>query len=122
MNILSNSARAASSAAQRLPSFLVQAAGANFASSRVTMGSREPRKTSGVSAMSYYGKARTRVPYATALYAAAMAALVSACGKADVTPAPEAAIIQPAAEQGVDTSDLPTVVITAARERPKAIG
>jgi hypothetical protein len=121
MNILPNSLRAASPAAQGFPTSFLQNAGAGFAVPNAA-GAGLSRKTSGVSAMSYYGKVRTRVPYASALYAAAMAALLSACAQSDVTPAPEAAIIQPA-EQGTEaTADMPTVVITAARERPKAIG
>ena len=59
---------------------------------------------------------------ANALYSAAMAALLSACPQSDVTPAPEAAIVQPAGEADAATADMPTVVITASRERPKAIG
>jgi hypothetical protein len=121
MNIIPNSLRAASPAAQSFQTSFLQNAGDDFAVSTSAL-TRTPRKASGVSAMSYYGKLRTRVPYANALYAAAMAALLSACAQSDVTPAPEAAIIQPA-EQGSDANaDMPTVVITAARERPKAIG
>jgi hypothetical protein len=124
MNTIPNSLRAASPAAQSFPSSFLQNTGGDFAVSTPAIAhtARTARKASGVSAMSYYGKVRTRVPYASALYAAAMAALLSACAQSDVTPAPEAAIVQPA-EQGTDANaDMPTVVITAARERPKAIG
>jgi hypothetical protein len=121
MNIIPNSARA-TAAAQRFSTYFLQDSANDFAMVSKAASARAPRKTSSVSAMSYYGKVRTRVPYASALYAAAVAALLSACSPADVTPAPEAAIIQPV-EQGTDaTADLPTVVITASRERPKAIG
>jgi hypothetical protein len=119
MNIIPNSARAATLPPQHFSTYFLRNTGDDFAVSKAT-NARVPRKTSGVSAMSYYGKVRTRVPYASALYAAAVAALLSACAQSDVTPAPEAAIVQPA-EQTAE-ADMPTVVITASRERPKANG
>jgi hypothetical protein len=112
MNTIPNSMRAALPAAPNFPTFFLKDARDNL-----------PRKTSGVSAMSYYGKVRTRVPYANALYAAAMAALLSACAPSDVTPASEAVGVESIVEQtDAATADMPTVVITASRERPKAIG
>ena len=63
-----------------------------------------------------YGKVRPR--YASALYAAAVAALLSACSQSEVERAPEAAPIH----LSETTSDMPEVLITAPRERPKAIG
>ncbi len=59
------------------------------------------------------------------LFAAALAALVTACSKQDasVEAAPNAATIH--LSESVDTADsadMPEVVITASRERPKAIG
>lgn len=130
MNILPTSTRSASAAAQGFRAHFLQTprlqtagrrdAGASVIAAKATS-ELVARTPSRVSAMSYYGKARTRVPYANALYAAAVAALVSACAPADVTPAPEAAVVQPATH-GAEAADMPTVVITASRERPKAIG
>ena len=65
-----------------------------------------------------YGRVRSRVPYASALYAAAVAALLSACSQSHVEGAPEATPIH----LSETASDMPEVVITAARERPKANG
>lgn len=118
MIISPNSTRAVTPAAHRFSTQLLKD---GFAVSK-SASAPSLRKTSGVSAMSYYGKVKTRVPYANALYAAAIAALLSACAQSDVTPAPEAAIAQPASQGVEGTADLPTVVITASRERPKAIG
>jgi hypothetical protein len=61
-------------------------------------------------------KIGSRTPYATALYAAAVAALLPACSR--VEPAPQATTIH----VSETASDMPEVVITAYRERPKANG
>jgi CO/xanthine dehydrogenase FAD-binding subunit len=71
-----------------------------------------------------YRKGNSRARYATALYAAAIAALITACSRTDV------AVEQPAARPAVihlsestntaDTADMPEVVVSAKRE--KAIG
>jgi hypothetical protein len=74
-----------------------------------------------------YRKGNSRARYATALYAAAIAALLSACAKTDV------AVDQPAATPAAihlsestnatnttDTADMPEVIVSAKRE--KAIG
>ena len=65
-----------------------------------------------------YRKVGSRVPYASALYAAAVAALLSACSQSGVEPAPKATTIH----LSDNASDMPEVVITASRERPKANG
>jgi hypothetical protein len=71
-----------------------------------------------MSAMSYR-KTRSRVPYASALYAAAVAALLSACSQSPgVEPAAEVTPIH----LSETASDMPEVVVTASRERPKANG
>jgi hypothetical protein len=69
-----------------------------------------------------YRKANTRARYASVLYAAALAAMLSACSKTDVAveTAPEAAAIH--LSESADTPDMPEVVVTAPREQPKAIG
>jgi len=72
-----------------------------------------------------YRKANSRARYASVLYAAALAALLSACSKSDVDveTAPKAATIH--LSEGVDTAataDMPEVVVTASRDQPKAIG
>ena len=72
-----------------------------------------------------YRKGNSRARYASVLFAAALAALVTACSKQDtsVEAAPNAATIH--LSESVDTADsadMPEVVITASRERPKAIG
>ena len=68
-----------------------------------------------------YRKVGSRVPYASALYAAAVAALLSACSQSSVeTAAPEATIIH--LSETESASDMPEVVVTATRERPKANG
>ena len=65
-----------------------------------------------------YRNNRSRVPYASALYAAAVAALLSACSQSDVEPAPKATTIH----LSETASDMPEVVVTASRERPKSNG
>jgi hypothetical protein len=82
------------------------------------------RYTSETSVMSYR-KGNSRARYASALYAAALAALLSACSKPEVAveTAPEAAPIH--LSEGVNTTgtaDMPEVVVRASRERPKTIG
>ena len=65
-----------------------------------------------------YSKRGSRVPFASALYAAAVAALLSACTQSSVEPLPKDTNIH----LSETASDLPEVVITASREKPKAIG
>jgi hypothetical protein len=83
------------------------------------------RYTSEMSLMNYR-KANSRARYASALYAAALAALLSACTKTEVAveAAPEAAAIHLSQSEGTaDTAaDMQEVVVSASRERPKAIG
>jgi hypothetical protein len=66
-----------------------------------------------------YRKVGSRIPYASALYAAAVAALLSACSQATVEPATEATTIHfsesPAA-------DIPEIIVTASRETPNTSG
>lgn len=72
-----------------------------------------------------YRKTHSRVRYASALYAAALAALISGCAKPDasVEAAPKAATIQLSeAASTAEAADMPEVVVTASRERPKSIG
>jgi hypothetical protein len=63
-------------------------------------------------------KVGSRMPYASALYAAAVAALLSGCSQSGVECAPEATTTH----LSETASDMPEVVITASRERPKANG
>jgi hypothetical protein len=63
-------------------------------------------------------KPGSRVPYATALYAAAVAALLSACTQSSVESLPK----ETSSHVSETASELPEVVITASRETPKAIG
>ncbi len=82
------------------------------------------RYTSEMSAMSYR-KANSRARYASALYAAALAALLSGCSKTDVAveSAPKAVTIHLSeGENTADVADMQEVVVSASRERPKAIG
>jgi hypothetical protein len=65
-----------------------------------------------------YRKVGSRVPYASALYAAAVAALLSACSQSGVEVAPKGTTIH----LSETASDMPEVVVTASRERPKANG
>jgi len=65
-----------------------------------------------------YRKVGSRIPYASALYAAAVAALLSACSQSGVERATEATTIH----VSETASDMPEVVVTASRERPKANG
>ena len=65
-----------------------------------------------------YRKLGSRVPYASALYAAAIAALLSACTQSGVEPLSK----ETSSHVSETVSDVPEVVITASRETPKAIG
>ncbi|MEJ1964862.1 MAG: aldo/keto reductase [Gammaproteobacteria bacterium] len=73
--------------------------------------------TTEITAMSFR-KNRTRAPYASVLYAAAVAALLSACSQSAVEPAASTTTIH----LSESSSDMPEVVVTASREQPKAIG
>jgi hypothetical protein len=75
------------------------------------------RSTTEMSSMSYR-KLGSRVPYANALYAAAVAALLSACTQSSVEPLSK----ETGTQVSEAASDVPEVVITASRETPKAIG
>jgi hypothetical protein len=116
MNILLNATRASSPVAYGIPANFTE--GSRVRANALTpISSNSGRYRTEMSAMSYR-KVGSRVPYASALYAAAVAALLSACSQVEVQPAPEAAPIQ----MSETTSDLPEVVVTASRERPKSIG
>ena len=65
-----------------------------------------------------YRKVGSRVPYARVLYAAAVAAVLSACSQSGVEHATEATTI----DWSESTADMPEVVVTASREEPKANG
>ena len=73
-----------------------------------------------------YRKGNSRARYANALYAAALAALLSACSKTDVAveaaPAAVTTIHLSESASTADTADMPEVVVSASREHPKAIG
>ena len=82
------------------------------------------RYTSETSAMNYR-KANSRTRYASALYAAALAALLSGCAKTDVAveAAPQVVTIDLSGSTNTaDTADMPEVVVSASREHPKSIG
>ncbi len=72
----------------------------------------------------HYRKTNSRARYASALYAAALAALLSACAKTDVAveTTPKVAPIHLSESEAANTADMPEVVISAQRERPHAIG
>ena len=63
-----------------------------------------------------------RVPYARALYAAAIAALLSACTSAELAPATitpdEAAAVLVAQDE---STDMPVIVVTATRTMPEVV-
>ena len=80
-------------------------------------GSNTRRYTLEKSPMSYR-KVGSRIPYASALYAAAVAALLSACSPSSVERATEATTIQ----SSETNRDMPEVVVTASREVPTARG
>lgn len=96
----------------------------SLTNSTVLARSNTGRYTSEMSAMSYR-KGNSRARYASALYAAALAALLSACTKTDVAveAAPQVTTIHLSESQGTaDTADMQEVVVSASREHPKAIG
>jgi type IV pilus biogenesis protein CpaD/CtpE len=62
---------------------------------------------------------RPRTPYARALYAAALAALLSACAQKAPTPAAQLVDVD-AAPQAVEAT-MPEVVVTASREMPEVV-
>ena len=71
-----------------------------------------------------YRKGNSRARYASVLYAAALAALLSACSKTDVAveAAPKAATIHLSESANTaDPADMQEVVVSASRD-PKAIG
>ncbi len=61
---------------------------------------------------------KKRIPYAHVLYAAALTALLSACGSADCVP--EAGTISGATHVAPAT-DMPEIVITASSELPEVV-
>lgn len=67
-----------------------------------------------------FRKNQSRVPYARVLYAAAIAALLSACTQSAEEPEPAASTTT--IHLSESSSDMPEVVVTASREQPKAIG
>lgn len=72
-----------------------------------------------------FRKANSHARYASVLYAAALAALLTACSSPDasVEAAPKAATIHLSERtDSADSADMPEVVVTASRELPKAIG
>jgi hypothetical protein len=96
----------------------------NSASGR---GSNPGRVELEVNAMTYTS-VKARVPYARALYAAAVAALLSACAQVNSPPAASAASA-PTREVSetrdipvVTVSDMPVVIVTASREEPGNTG
>jgi hypothetical protein len=95
----------------------------SLTNSPVVARSNTGRYTSEIFAMNR--KVHSRARYASVLFAAALAAMLTACSKpaAEVEAAPKAATIH--LSEGVstaDTADMPEVVISASREQPKAIG
>jgi len=118
MNTTSNSSRAAFQAAHKLPTYFTQDSHA-LENRAVLAGSNTGRFTSERTAMNYRN-VKSRASYATALYAAAIAALLSGCTQTDVAREPEAAKAVQLSEAAA--SDVPEVVITASRERPPARG
>jgi hypothetical protein len=116
MNILINSTRAAVAAPQGSRAYFTQ--DSHVASNRpVYERPNLRRSTTEMSSMSYR-KLGSRVPYASALYAAAIAALLSACTQSSVEPLSK----ETGTHVSETASDVPEVVITASRETPKAIG
>jgi hypothetical protein len=116
MNMIFNSSRAAIAVPHSLPAYFTQ--DLRPAAIRPTyIGSDTQRYTSEKAPMKYR-KVGSRVPYASALYAAAVAALLSACSQSGVEPAPKETTIH----LSETVSDMPEVVVTASRERPKANG
>jgi hypothetical protein len=96
----------------------------SLTNSPARISSNTGRYTLEASAMSYR-KVNSRARYASALYAAALAVLLTACSKPDasVEAAPKAATIHLSENANTaDSADMPEVVVTASREKPKAIG
>ncbi len=61
---------------------------------------------------------KTRIPCARVLYAAAVAAILSACSQTDSTPAPRhPTITSSGSSSSGSSSELPEVVITASRKQ-----
>jgi hypothetical protein len=115
MNILINSTRAAVAAPQGSRAYFTQ--DSHVASNRPIYDRPKVRRyTTEMYPMSY-NKLGSRVPYASALFAAAVAALLSACTQSSVEPLPKETT-----HVSETASDVPEVVITASREIPKAIG
>jgi hypothetical protein len=116
MNITLNSTQVAPQATRGVPTYFTQGSRA-WANRLVHVGPNAGLHTTEISGMSYR-KVGSRAPYARALYAAAMVALLSACSQTDVEPATQSTIIH----SSETASDLPEVVITASRERPRTNG
>jgi hypothetical protein len=112
MNARLNSMRAAAPAANGLPAYFTQ---------ELRLRVNEPVRYSSERSTMSYRNVRSRVPYASALYAAAIAALLSACSDSGVEPAGKPTSLQ-VSETVEAASDVPEVVITASREQPSAIG
>jgi hypothetical protein len=111
MNISPNSTRAAFPATPAFTSYFTQ--NARPAASRFApVRSSVARHSSEMSVMSYR-KANARAPYATALYAAAVAALLTACGPSEVASVSKETTIH----LSEATSDVQEVVVTAYREQ-----
>ncbi len=69
-----------------------------------------------------YRKANSRARYASALYAAAIAALLTGCARTDVDTAVAPQVTTTIHLSENSTADMPEIIVTAARERPKAEG
>jgi hypothetical protein len=116
MNVILNSTRASAPTAYGFSTYFTQDSRASLnVPARASLSTG--RYATEVSVMDHW-KIRSRAPYARVLYAAAVAALLSACSPADVEPASKATTIQ----LSETVPDMPEVVVTASRERPKAIG
>lgn len=70
-----------------------------------------------------YRKANSRARYASALYAAAIAALLTGCSQTSVESeaAPKATTTTIHLSEN-STADMPEIIVTGVRERPKAAG
>jgi hypothetical protein len=87
----------------------------------IAVRSNTGRYTSEIPAMSYR-KANSRARYANALYAAAIAALLTACSQTNLdTEAPKETTTTIHLSEN-STADMPEIVVTGVRERPKAAG
>jgi hypothetical protein len=116
MNSILNSTRAAIPATHSVPAYFTKDS-RSWVNGLADASPNSGRYKTEMSAMSYR-KVRARVPYASALYAAAVAALLSACSQSGVEPAPNAT----RTHMSETASDMPEVVITASRERSRANG